>query len=218
VAQSPTASHYYAQYDPMARNGLARPNELPNSSMLGAFADPSSLAGQASVSAAAASATARPNTTTQPSASVAPAPNVAGPLPALDSRFGVAEGFRDAAMMANLRAGWERIVIPWDAVQPKGPGDFSQLGLTMPADRLQDEVRRGTKVAAVLQFTPAWAQANPNYGQRSVPRNLNLAYDDPNNYWGQFVYQTVKKYAGQIDEWILWNEPDFQAGDPGSRS
>jgi hypothetical protein len=72
------------------------------------------------------------------------------------------------------------------------------------------------KVSAVLQFTPAWAQANPNAGQRSVPRNLNLAYDDPNNYWGQFVYQTVKKYAGQIDEWILWNEPEFQPGDPGA--
>ena len=46
---------------------------------------------------------------------------------------------------------------------------------------------------------------------RSVPRNLDLPDDDPNNYWGRFVYETVRYYAGRIDEWIIWNEPEFTA-------
>jgi hypothetical protein len=218
VAASPKAARYYAQYDPLAQDGVARPNELPDSSLLGAFDDPATTNAQASVSTAAASASApSPRTSMQPMAPApAPAPNGPAAATPLDSRFGVAEGFRDAGMMSSVRGGWERIVIPWDAVQPRGPRDFSGLGMTMPADRLQAELQRGVKVSAVLQFTPAWAQANPAAGQRSVPRNLQLPYDDPNNYWGQFVYQTVKKYAGQIDEWILWNEPEFQPGDAGA--
>ena len=27
------------------------------------------------------------------------------------------------------------------------------------------------------------------------------------------MYQTVRYYAGRIDEWIIWNEPEFQPGD-----
>lgn len=218
VSSSPTTARFYAQYDPLARDGLARGRELPGASLQGAFLDPAGTNASASVSAAAASAAApRP---AAPASNLVPAPGVplAPPRPTgqLDTRFGVAEGFRDAGMMSSIQAGWERIVIPWDAVQPQGPTDFSQLGLTMPNDRLQAEVQRGAHVSAVLQFTPTWAQSNPAVGQRSVPRNLNLPFDDPNNYWGQFVYQTVKHYAGQIDEWILWNEPEFRPGDPGA--
>src|SRR5262249_28314796 len=47
----------------------------------------------------------------------------------------------------------------------------------------------------------------------SVPRNLDLPDDDPRNYWGRFVYETVRYYAGRIDEWIVWNEPEFKPGD-----
>ena len=94
------------------------------------------------------------------------------------------------------------------------PADFTHLGLTLSADRLRADVARGVRVAAVLQFTPGWAQSNPIAGQRSVPKNLNLPFDDPANYWGQFVYQTVKFYSGRIDEWVIWNEPEFRPNEP----
>jgi hypothetical protein len=81
---------------------------------------------------------------------------------------------------------------------------------------LNADLSRGVRVAAVLQFTPPWAQNSPTAGQRSVPKNLDLPFDDPANYWGRFVGETVKHYAGRIDEWIIWNEPEFRQTDPGT--
>ena len=189
IEASPNLARFYAQYDPLAPDSVARPGDVLGTSLSGAF----------TASGAA------------PLASVTPA----AATPLLDARFGVADGFEDSGLMAELHGGWERVVIPWDEVQPDGPGDFSHLGMTLPADRLGTEISRGIHVAAVLQFTPPWAQLDPVAGQRSVPKNLDLPYDDPRNYWGRFVYETVRHYAGQIDEWIIWNEPDFRPDDPG---
>jgi len=118
--------------------------------------------------------------------------------------------------MADTHADWERVVLSWADVQPQEPGDFSHLGQTIDDAQVQGELARGVKLAALLQFTPGWAQANQDLGQRSPPRNLNLPFDDANNYWGQFVYKIVKFYAGRIDEWVIWNEPEFKPGDAGS--
>jgi hypothetical protein len=69
-------------------------------------------------------------------------------------------------------------------------------------------------MAALLQFTPEWAATTGRTDPgRSVPRNLDLPHDDPDNYWGRFVYETVAFYAGRIDEWIIWNEPEFKPDD-----
>lgn len=146
--------------------------------------------------------------------SPAPLPLAAAPTP--DTRFGVAEGFRNAAAMSTMGAGWERVVLSWPEIQPSAAGDFSHLGQSLPNDRLQPELDRGVKVAGLLQFTPDWAAAQPDLGQRSPPKNLDLPFDDPNNYFGQYVYRTVKYYAGRIDQWIIWNEPEFKPGDPGA--
>ena len=215
ISASPVYARFYAQYDPLARDGLARPNELPGTSLAGAF-QTTPPANRANTAATAAEADPQLTAATVPAANVpvpskVPAKNAHPPL---DARFGITEGFQDAILMSEVRAGWERVVLPWDQVQPDGPGDFSHLGMTVSADRMRAEVARGVHLAAVLQFTPDWAQANPAAGQRSVPKNLDLAFDDPQNYWGRFVYETVRKYAGQIDDWIIWNEPDFRAGDP----
>jgi hypothetical protein len=131
----------------------------------------------------------------------------------LDPRFGVAEGFRDPGVMADISAGWERVVLSWADIQPDGPDDFSWLGRTLPPESLAGELNRGVKMAGLLQFTPTWAATNPADPGRSVPHNLDLPDDDPRNYWGNFVYETVRYYTGRIDEWIIWNEPEFQAGD-----
>jgi hypothetical protein len=131
----------------------------------------------------------------------------------LDPRFGIAEGFRNPGVMANIGAGWERVVLPWADIQPDGPDDFSWLGRTLPPAQLAGELDRGVKMAGLLQFTPTWAATNVDDAGRSVPKNLDLPDDDPHNYWGRFVYETVRYYAGRIDEWIIWNEPEFHAGD-----
>ena len=140
----------------------------------------------------------------------------AGAGPVGDTRFGVAEGFRNPGVMADIGAGWERLILPWDQIQPDKAGDFGHLGQTLTRAQIQTELDRGTKIAGLFQFTPEWAAANPGDGKRSVPKNLQLAFDDPNNYFGQYVFQTTKHYAGQIDQWIIWNEPEFRPDDPGA--
>ena len=142
------------------------------------------------------------------------APTSAGG-PVGDTRFGIAEGFRNPGVMADIGAGWERLILPWDQIQDK-PGDFGHLGQSLTRAQIQIELDRGTKIAGLFQFTPEWAAVNPGDGKRSVPKNLNLAFDDPNNYFGQYVFQTTKYYAGQIDQWIVWNEPEFKPTDPGA--
>ena len=59
--------------------------------------------------------------------------------------------------MAAISAGWERIVLPWDQIQPSGAGDFSNLGITIGSGQLQHELNRGVTVVGLLEFTPAWA-------------------------------------------------------------
>jgi hypothetical protein len=141
-------------------------------------------------------------------------PAFAAPVP--DTRLGVAEGFRNPAVMSDIQAGWERLILPWDQIQPTSPDDFSHLGITISADQLQNELNRGVHVVGLLEFTPGWAAANPDAGMRSPPKNLDLSFDDPNNHWARFVSTTVKHYAGKIDDWVLWNEPEFHPGDPGA--
>jgi hypothetical protein len=134
----------------------------------------------------------------------------------LDPRMGIAEGFRDPSAMADIQAGWERIVLPWDQVQPDGPGDFGHLGITISDTQLQSEINRGEHIVGLFEFTPDWAAANPDMGKRSPPKNLDLPVDDPNNYWARFVGETARRYAGKIDDWVIWNEPEFHPGDPGA--
>jgi hypothetical protein len=131
----------------------------------------------------------------------------------LDPRFGIAEGFRDPTVMADVGAGWERVVLSWADIQPDGPDDFSWLGRTIPPRSVAGELNRGVHLAGLLQFTPTWAATDLADPGRSVPRNLDLPDDDPRNFWGRFVFETVRYYAGRIDEWIIWNEPEFQPSD-----
>jgi hypothetical protein len=167
-------------------------------------------------------ATATPVPTAAPSVAPTPPPTPTAPaLPPrargdLDPRFGIAEGFRRPERMAETRAGWDRVVLSWPDIQPDGPDDFRWLGRTIPPAALAAELERGMTVAGLLQFTPRWAATDPNAGFRSPPANLDRPFDDPANYWGRFVYETVKFYAGRIDEWIVWNEPEFRPNDPGA--
>ncbi|MGI9149625.1 MAG: hypothetical protein ACR2IK_24255 [Chloroflexota bacterium] len=156
---------------------------------------------------------ARPTGVPQPGLPPTPLPLKTPNAGGLDPRFGIAEGFRNPVVMANIGAGWERVVLSWADIQPDGPDDFSWLGRTLPPTALAGELNRGVRVAGLLQFTPTWAGTDLDDPGRSVPRNLDLPDDDPRNYWGRFVFETVRYYAGRIDEWILWNEPEFQSAD-----
>ncbi len=65
----------------------------------------------------------------------------------------------------------------------------------------------GREVVGLIVNTPPWALQDGNVP--GVPSGLYLRDDDPNNLWATFVRRIVSQYAGRIDHWIIWNEPDI---------
>ena len=119
------------------------------------------------------------------------APTNVGPV--ADTRFGVAEGFRNPARHGRHR---RRLGAPGPALgpdparpsrrlQPSGPDADPQSA----PERAQPRHRHRR---ACCSSRPPGPPPIPADGKRSVPKNLGLAFDDPNNYFGQYVYQTVE--------------------------
>ena len=133
-----------------------------------------------------------------------------------DGRLGAVEAFRTDQTTLAYDAGvrWERLTFWWKGLQ-SGPGQPLNP-FYLPLSYIDQERAHGIKVVGVLVNTPDWAAADPSQGGKSPPKNLNLAYNDPNNYWGQFVRQVVKMYAGHVDTWIIWNEPDITPDAPNA--
>ncbi len=111
----------------------------------------------------------------------------------------------------DLRIQWERLTFQWASLQPNGPQDWNAFatGLDKPYDA---ELQSGRQLVGLLLKTPAWAAVNPRNAASSPPKGLDLPWNDPGNYWGNFVYRIVKHYTGKIDDWIVWNEVDIPSG------
>ena len=128
-----------------------------------------------------------------------------------DPRFGAVEAFRSPGDAAELRLGWERVIFFWNQLQPAGPDEWNDF--YFEDGWLADALSHGRQVVGLLEGTPAWAtDGSPNAG---VPRGLYLPIDDPGNLWATFVRTIVRRYAGRIDHWIIWNEPDIAPGEYG---
>jgi hypothetical protein len=125
-----------------------------------------------------------------------------------DIRFGVIESFEDPAAAARLGAAWTRARFQWADVQPDGPDDWEP---PLDDEALAAELAAGREVVGLLIGIPAWAR-----DRGGLPRGLSLPLDDPDNTWAVFVAHVVSRYAGRIDRWIIWNEPDIDDRDaPG---
>jgi len=122
-----------------------------------------------------------------------------------DVRFGAVEAFWDPVAAAEAGVGWERILFYWSELQPNGPEDWN--GYHVPDDWLTLAAQHGREVVGLLKHTPAWATDGlPGCG---VPKGLDLPVDDPGNLWATFVRRVVQIYAGRINRWVIWNEPDI---------
>ncbi|CAG0934817.1 hypothetical protein TFLX_03683 [Thermoflexales bacterium] len=128
-----------------------------------------------------------------------------------DWRFGAVEAFRSPNDARELNLGWERILFYWSEMQPSGPDDWNIFHVE--DGWISTAAAQGRQVIGLLENTPRWATDGAN--QIGVPRGLELPVDDPNNLWAAFVRKVVKRYAGRIDHWIIWNEPDIEPPDDG---
>lgn len=125
--------------------------------------------------------------------------------PPVDPRFGVVQAYEAAEAAAEVEVGWERLFFSWPDMQPAGPDQWDE---PYYGDAVIDqEVAAGRELVGLLISTPDWASVGTPL--ISVPRGLYLPYDDPGNTWGHFVAGMAERYAGRIDRWIVWNEPDI---------
>ncbi len=140
-----------------------------------------------------------------PLLSVAPLP----PVPRIDPRFGLVQAFEAPQLAVNAGARWERVPFFWNRAQPDDGTEFFADRFMMSSAQLDQEIADQMQVVGQIGNPPAWATKDG-----STPVNLSLPWNDPKNPWGQFCYRLAQTYAGKIDTWIIWNEPDFPKGHP----
>jgi hypothetical protein len=121
-----------------------------------------------------------------------------------DYRFGVIESYDAPWEASALGAGWTRVTFRWNEIQPDSP---DQWNLPITDEQLNLELAQGRQVVGLVTNAPMWAtDIERGVG---VPNGLYLGHNDPNNQWATFLRTLVSRYAGRIDHWIIWNEPDI---------
>lgn len=121
-----------------------------------------------------------------------------------DYRFGVVDAFDNSAAASQLGAGWTRLRFQWSVIQPNDPAQWNDADLEAIVN---SELAAGREVAGLIVNTPPWALKDGAIA--GVPRGMELPADNPENVWAQFVRTLVTKYAGRVNHWIIWNEPDI---------
>ncbi|MBL8057452.1 MAG: hypothetical protein JNK29_12170 [Anaerolineales bacterium] len=130
-----------------------------------------------------------------------------------DLRFGAVEAYMAPDRAAELRVGWDRMVVRWHERQPDSPDQWNVPG--EEGQRVDAALAAGRETVMLLMGTPAWATDGAPLG--GVPRGLYLPVDDPGNLWAAFVRRMVSEYAGRVNHWIIWNEPDIAPEDFGAQ-
>lgn len=92
----------------------------------------------------------------------------------------------------------------WSAIQPDNAGQWNDADLEAVVN---SEIAAGRQVVGLIINTPGWALQDSAVA--GVPRGMELPADDPGNVWAQCVRALVSKYAGRVNHWIIWNEPDI---------
>lgn len=133
--------------------------------------------------------------------------------PTPDPRFGLVQTYDDFEAAAELGAGFTRVKLYWDIIQPDGPESW--MPSNVPDPLVEADLAAGREVVGLIVRTPEWARDPQNPG--NDPTNPQ-AKDVPDmEAWDVFVRKLVTQYQGRIHRWIIWNEPDvWDATHPGS--
>lgn len=158
-----------------------------------------------------------------------------------DGRLGTCFSYYDNGSRAPqaYAAGsrWDRFDFRWDAIQ-KSLDSFDAAG----HHNIVDNIDRPNHmdVVGILWATPTWAACSSVASRKDIARfqaalpagdpghasisadpgsrlpcGLDLAWDDPANTWGQYVFRVVTEFKDTVHVWELWNEADrpwFWAG------
>lgn len=113
-----------------------------------------------------------------------------------------ARAHRAVAAMERLAdggAGWVRVDVGWQTLQPNGPGAFDDWYATLIDDVLAGARANGLKVILDLWLTPPWASPN---GSPYAPPTDNADY-------AKAIGRAAARWADDVDAWEIWNEPNF---------
>ncbi len=133
----------------------------------------------------------------------------------------------------------DRVDFSWATIEADGNDAWNFAPYD---ELVSDVAAEGIDLVVILQWTPDWAATvrqgigaaglperplgwyAPTPHARtlnaplapsawsSVPQGLYLPWNDPGNYWGDFVFETVSRYSGTVEAWEIWNEPDGDWG------
>jgi hypothetical protein len=130
------------------------------------------------------------------------------PLP-----MGAVDAFLAPERAAEMGVQWSRIMFDWSAVQRGGPDEWS-FGWS-GEDMARRERDAGRPIIGQFISTPSWASGSSD--PKSPPLGLDLPFADPRNVWATWVRRVVGRFAGLIDTWVMWNEPDVWSDDNHAR-
>jgi hypothetical protein len=121
-----------------------------------------------------------------------------------DPRFGAVDAADNSAAASQIGVGWTRVRFEWSEIQPNDSGQWNdaKLEATVNAD-----IAAGREVVGLVLNTPPWARKDGNTA--GVPADMELPADNPQNLWATFLRRLVTQYAGRVNHWIIWNEPDI---------
>lgn len=89
-----------------------------------------------------------------------------------------------------------RLDMAWPLLEPQ-PG----VQVWEPTDRVVDAARaRGIEILAILDYTPAWASADPELGLTSKPASAEE--------YGGFAGRVAQHFSGRVSHYEIWNEPN----------
>ncbi len=123
----------------------------------------------------------------------------------LDWRFGVVEAYTARNAARELQIGWTRARFHWAEVQAGGPAAWTP---ELSDEEIAEQLAAGREVVGLLIGIPEWAR-----DEADLPAGLWLDHEDQGNLWASYVREIVSRYDGRIDHWIIWNEPDIEAGE-----
>lgn len=107
---------------------------------------------------------------------------------------------RELDVARTVGATWIRIDIDWSVIEPtKGVFDWTSTDRAVQAAR-----SHGLAVLGIVDYTPAWAR------DPSVPSGTAHGRPASPELFGTFAGQAAEHYAGQIDAWEIWNEPNLR--------
>ncbi|MFP4344493.1 MAG: hypothetical protein ACLFU8_07365 [Anaerolineales bacterium] len=154
------------------------------------------------------------------------------PVAEANGRLGTCYAFYDDQRSEQAHAAgsrWDRFDFRWNAIDLYGYGGHDAIVARYAASETPLEIigilgavpERFADCTAVMQAprergnlplsTPTFLTAgadDPGWFA-CPPANLDLPWNHPENHWAQFVHETVTRYAGQVDTWEIWNEPDL---------